>query len=103
MPGAHRRDVADTHDAAILRPHHDRGEIVERADRADRTHDQRFVADLEPARAVVAIARLDRRAQILDAQPRRRQRAIVGAHLEGFGKAAERVDISNAGNGAQGG
>ena len=98
---ADRRQLAEPNDAVAAADNDQLLKILDRPDRPHRTHDQGFLAAFQAPGAIVAIAAFDRRLDIGDGEPCRRKRNGIGPDLEGPDKAAQRVHVSDAGNGAQ--
>ena len=103
LADANRRHVANPQDAAVEVLQNDLFEILRLLNRAFRSHDQGLFAVAEPPGAVVAIIGGDGVDQVGDAHSGRGEKPRVGRDLEGADETAERVDVGDARNGAQGG
>ena len=71
-------------------------------DRAFSAHDQRVLARIQAACAVVAVVTTDRRDDVREAEARSGKPRAVRHHGKALGFAAQHVDIGNAGQRAQG-
>ena len=94
-------DIADAKHAGAFHLEHDLLDVVGRAYRALRAHDERLFPLAEPPSSIVTIALLDCFDEIVNAQTACRKRRAVWRDLERPHHAAKRVHISNAGYRAQ--
>src|SRR6185369_8676827 len=91
-PETHLGDVADAHDLAVPGLQDNRPDVVDMADRPFGAYQQRFLAIVQAAGAVVAVVALQHRLQILQRQASRRQALRLRHDLEGTDLAAQAVD-----------
>jgi hypothetical protein len=99
--GRDGRNVAHPDDTASASANNDGSEVIGRANCTNGANNQCLVTKRETTRAVIAVARFNGRFQIFNGQPGCGERVAIGAHFKGFNIAAQRVDIGNAGHGAQ--
>ena len=101
LPILHDGDVVDAQDAAVRGFQHDLFKVLRGLDRALRPDHERLFALVQPSGPVVPVVRGDGFGEIGYAEAGRGHFCAVGQDFENADITAERIDIGDAGNGAQ--